>query len=87
MGAVIDEIGAKWENLTKAQQNALAQTIGGARQYTQINAFFDNFEKYQKNMETARNSEGALQEQADIYAESWEAASNRVRASLESIYT
>jgi hypothetical protein len=28
-----------------------------------------------------------LQKQADIYAESWQAASDRVRASLESIYS
>ena len=87
MGGVIDEIGEKWTNLSKAQQNALAQTIGGVRQYTQINAFFDNFEKYQKNMQTAQGSDGALQKQADIYAESWEAASKRVQASMETLYS
>jgi hypothetical protein len=39
------------------------------------------------NLNTAYNSTGALQEQADIYAESWEAARDRVTASLEAIYS
>jgi len=34
MGGIVDEIGEKWNNLSKAQQSALAQTIGGTRQYT-----------------------------------------------------
>jgi hypothetical protein len=38
------------------------------------------------NLATARGSSGALQEQADIYAESWEAANNRVIASAETVY-
>ena len=37
-------------------------------------------------MNIAENSEGALQNMADIYAESWEAASNRVRASWEGLW-
>jgi hypothetical protein len=34
----------------------------------------------------AGTAEGTLQEQADIYAESWEAASNRVKAAWQGIY-
>nr|DAO08572.1 MAG TPA: hypothetical protein [Caudoviricetes sp.] len=37
-------------------------------------------------MESSYGAEGSLQEQADIYAESWEAARDRVRASAEDIY-
>jgi len=38
------------------------------------------------NLETINESTGALQEQADTYAESWEAASKRVKASAEEVY-
>lgn len=86
MGGVIDELGAKWQTLNKGQKAALAQTIGGARQYTQIMAFFENFDKYQKNIITAQNSAGALQEQQEIYAQGWEAASKRSRAALEELW-
>jgi len=34
MGKVVDEIGEKWSSMSKAQQSALAQTVGGVRQYT-----------------------------------------------------
>jgi len=37
-------------------------------------------------MKTAQNADGALQEQQEIYAESWEAASKRVKAAMEDIY-
>ena len=91
MDDILDEMGAKWENLSKAQQTALAQTVAGTRQYTQLVALMDNWDKgdsdsMKANLDTAYNAEGTLQNQADIYAESWEAARDRVRASAEDIY-
>jgi hypothetical protein len=64
----------------------LAQTVAGTRQYTQLMALMNNFNDFQSNVATAEMSEGTLQEQADIYAESWEAAQDRVRAAAENIY-
>lgn len=92
MDNILDEMGNKWNELSKAQQVALAQTVAGVRQYTQLVALMDNWnngdnDSFQANLDTANMAEGSLQEQADIYEESWEAASNRVRASLESIFT
>ena len=86
MDTILDEMANKWGTLAKDQQVALAQTVAGVRQYTQLVALMDNWDKFQKNLSVAQGAEGALQEQADIYAESWEAARERVQASLESIY-
>ena len=86
MDDIVDDIGAKWQTMNETQKTALAQTVGGVRQYTQLTAFFENFDKYQENLKTAQGSSGALDEQAKIYSESWEAASKRVKASLEGIY-
>lgn len=86
MGDVIDDLGAKWQTLNTSQKAALAQTVGGARNYTQITAFFENFDKFQKNMISANNAEGELNKQADTYAQSWEAATKRQKAALESLY-
>lgn len=47
----------------------------------------DNWDYMQENLEVAANAEGALQEQADIYAESWEAARKRVQTALQGIYS
>lgn len=86
MDVILDEMGSKWETLGKAEQVALAETVGGARQYTQLIALMDNWSYFKENLDVAYNSEGALQEQADIYAESWEAARDRVKNAAESIY-
>ena len=83
---IIDELGGTWNTLSKAQQTALAQTVAGTRQYTQLMSLMNNFDAFKDNVQSAKMSEGTLQEQADIYAESWQAARDRVRASLEAIY-
>lgn len=87
MDTILDEMGAKWGTLAKDQQIALAETVAGVRQYTQMIALMDNWDFFKQNLETANNSTGALQDQADIYAESWEAASKRVKAAAETIYS
>jgi hypothetical protein len=47
----------------------------------------DNWDFMEENLATAKNSDGELDKQAEIYAESWEAARDRVRAAAESLYT
>lgn len=86
MDTILDELGAKWNQIDKTQQVALAQTVAGVRQYTQFISLMSNYDKVQKNQTTAEGSEGTVQAQADIYAESWEAASKRAKASLQTIY-
>lgn len=86
MDSILNEMGAKWETLSKDQQVALAQTVAGVRQYNQLVSLMDNWDYFGENLEIAKNAEGTLNEQADIYAESWEAARNRVKAAAEDIY-
>ena len=87
MGDVIEEIGFKWQGMNDAQKAAVAQTIAGKRQYTQLMALFENWDQYQNNMTIAGDSEGALDEMQEKWATGWEAASNRVRNSMEGIYS
>ena len=86
MDIILDELGHKWSTISKDQQVALAQQVAGIRQYNQLIALMDNFDFYQENIQRAKDADGSLQEQADIYAESWEAARDRVRAAAESLY-
>lgn len=86
MDTILYDVGATWTDLNKEQKVALAQTVAGTRQYNQFIALFDNWDKVQENLLRANSAEGSLQEQADIYAESWEAASNRVKTAWQGIY-
>lgn len=86
MDQILEDLGARWQTLAQDEKIALAQTVAGVRQYNQLISLMDNWDTFQENLGTAYNSTGALQEQADIYAESWEAARDRVTAAAESIY-
>lgn len=87
MDNILDEMAVKWGSLNNAQQTALAQTVAGVRQYTQLIALMDNWDFMKKNLEIARNATGTLTEQQKIYEESWEAANKRLKASFQALYT
>lgn len=86
MDTTLADIGKRWQELSRSQQMALAQTVAGVRQYASFIALFDNWDFFQQNLQTAYGSEGELQKQADIYAQSWEAARANVKAAAEDIY-
>ena len=46
----------------------------------------DNWDYFQQNLGVATGAEGTLNKQAEIYAESWEAAGKRVQAAAEGIF-
>ena len=84
---IIEEVGEKWKTLDRDQKTALAQTVAGLRQYNQFAALMDNYDYYEKYKEIAETgSAGTLQKQQEIYAQSWEGASKRVKAAMEGIY-
>ena len=86
MDDILNEMGSVWKTLGNDQQAALAQSVAGVRQYTQLMALMENWDYFKDNLEVAKDATGTLQEQADIYAESWEAAQKRVKASAQAIY-
>lgn len=86
MDVILSELGDKWETLAQDQKIALAETVAGVRQWTQLIALMDNWDFFEENLAIAQGSEGALEAQANIYAESWEAARKRIKAAGEDIY-
>lgn len=86
LGVVINEVGENWDNWTQTQQTAIAQIVGGTRQYGQFLALMQNFDKYQKNLATAQGEDGSVLEQqytqaldsvqhkAEVAAEAWRKA-------------
>lgn len=85
MDVILDEIGAKWQTLDRNQQTALANTVGGVRQYAQFIALFDNFEFFKENVTTALQSAGTVTKQNEIYMESYGAKIKQIKATLDSI--
>ena len=66
MGEVIEEIGNKWNSFSREAQVGLAQAMGGVRQYSNLTALFENWDKYQAALKTSQNATGTLQKQQEI---------------------
>lgn len=85
-GEVIEEIGNKWDSLTREQQVALSQVMAGTRQYNNLMALFDNWDMYQESLQISADSMGTLQEQQEAYLESIEAHLNKLETSGQRVY-
>lgn len=86
MDAILDEMGSKWGSLADDQKVALAQNVAGVRQYTQLMSLMENWDFFQKNVDSARNATGSLQKQQEIYLESTEAHLQKVATEAERTY-
>lgn len=85
-GEIIDEIGNRWTEFSAEQQRSIAITMAGTQQFSRLIALFDNWDMYQETLAISQSASGTLQEQADIYADSWQAAAQRVQTSLQDMY-
>lgn len=86
MDDILDDTASKWDGLTQAQKVAFAETAAGTMQYTKLISLLDNWDDMKQNLDFAKNADGTLDEQAQIYADSWEGARKRVKAAAEGIY-
>lgn len=87
MDTILEEMGSKWKLLGQDQKLALAQTVAGVRQYNQLVALLDNYDKFNNNLETALDSTGALNEQQDIFLDSTISKTEKLRATWEDLYS
>ena len=87
MGEVIEEVGNKWNTgaWTNAEKQAIAIELAGKRQYNNLLALFDNWDMYNKAVETSMSSQGTLQKQQDIYMESTAAHLQQMQTSWEGV--
>ena len=86
MDGILEDTAAKWDGLTQAQKVAFAETAAGTMQYTKLISLLDNWDDMKQNLNFAKGADGTLEEQAKIYADSWEGARKRVKAAAEGIY-
>ena len=86
MNSILDDMGSKWNTLTEAQKVATAEAVAGTRQYSQLIALMDNWDDFQKNVRTASNATGELNQQQKIYLESTQAHLNKLTATTERLY-
>jgi len=76
---IIMQLGTSWDTYSTAQQKAIAEIVGGVRQYGQFLSLMNNFDKYLRNLQSATGETGSesLEEQYAVWSESIEAAAER----------
>ena len=84
-GQIMEEIGSKWETLTRQQQIYLATTMGGQRQVNQLMALFGNWTTYSELLNTSLESQGTLAEKNARYMESLGAKMEQLGAAGERV--
>lgn len=102
MDQIIYETGDAWQSYSQKQQIAVAQVLGGVRQFPQVLALFNNWDKFLRNADTAFSEIGAetLEEQfrvatqsinvmAEQAAEAWQRAFANItnESMLKGFYT
>lgn len=85
MDEVMADLAAHWGGWNEQQKIAAAQAAGGKRQYVQLMALMDNWDRYQELMGVAGNATGELQKQQDIVMESAEAKIQKMSTSFEGV--
>ena len=63
LDTVIMEVGNQWDGWSSKQQLAIAQLVGGTRQYGQFLTLMNNFSKYQELLSSANLEDGSTLEQ------------------------
>lgn len=63
LDSVITEVGNAWDGWSSKQQLAIAQLVGGTRQYGQFLTLMNNFDKYQELLNSANLEDGSALEQ------------------------
>lgn len=63
LDSVIAEVGGQWDSWSSKQQLAIAQLVGGTRQYGQFLTLMNNFDKYQDLLNSANLEDGSTLEQ------------------------
>ena len=85
---VLDEIAAKWGNLSSVQQSAVSQSIAGTYQANRFRLLMENYDKATNYTQIAENSAGTSQQKfEEAYLNSLEAKTNTLKASLEELAT
>lgn len=84
---VLDDVGSRWKDFTKVEQNAISVAIAGTRQRENFEALMNNWANALKYSETAANSAGSALERYGVYQDSIEAKTNELTAAMESLST
>ena len=81
----MEELAAKWEDLTDIQQASVTELIAGKRQGNIVASLMTNFDVAQESLETSRGSEGSATREHEKWMESLEAKILQLKAAWQGL--
>lgn len=82
---IMDELAAKWKDLTDIQQATVTELIAGKRQGNIVSSLMNNFDIAEKALETSLNSSGSAMREHEKWQQSLEAQILKLKASWQSL--
>lgn len=80
---IMEELAAKWQDLTDIQQASVTELIAGKRQGNIVSSLMTNFDIAQEALQTSLNSSGSAMEEHEKYMDSIEAKLNSLKAAWQ----
>lgn len=87
LGDILEDLQAKWGELSNAQQIALGTKLAGKYQLNPFMALMQNADMYNEQLDMMKNSTGALDEQQAIYMDSMAAKLQQLSTAAEGVVT
>lgn len=81
---IMDELSAKWSQLSDIQKATLTDKIAGKNRANIFSSMMENWEDARKAMETSKNSAGSATKELDTYLNSIEGKLSRFQATFQS---
>lgn len=82
---IMDELSAKWQDLTDIQQASITELIAGKHQGNVMSSLMNNFDIARQALDVSLNSEGSAMKEHEKWMESLEAKVNVLKASFQSL--
>ncbi|MDE7222513.1 MAG: phage tail tape measure protein, partial [Acetatifactor sp.] len=80
---ILDELAAKWNDLTDIQRDSITELIAGKKQGNIISALIANFETARKATDAAVNSTGSALKEQEAYEQGIQYSLDRLEASFQ----
>lgn len=82
---IMDELSAKWKELTDIQQASITELIAGKRQGNIVSSLMENFDIARSALKTSLDSEGSAMSEHAKWLDHIEAKTNQLKASFQSL--
>lgn len=84
---ILDELSAKWKDLTDIQQATITELLAGKRQGNILSSLMANFDTAREVLETSSKSAGSAMKEHATWMQSVEAKSKTLKASWQELAT